>query len=288
MTLATSRPIKLLRHLASLLFIATLMTACSPPSENAAPANTDAVIAPDAPAQDSLAADTVAAAVQQTGTSPMPRTKEYEWMSIARWQQMHAEDVAIAEAGGVDLLFLGDSITEGWDAALWEKYFAPYGAANFGIGGDHTGNLLWRLQNGAKGALQPKVIVLLIGVNNFGHLYETPEQIFAGVTAVVNETQAAFPTAKILLNGVFPYGQAAGTHQRQQVEELNKLISTLAQSDQVLFQDYGALLLQEDGSISPDIMGDFLHLTPKGYAIWAEAMLPTLHAWLERTETPEM
>jgi lysophospholipase L1-like esterase len=294
MTQTISTAAFLCRRLVLAILITGFITACSPPSDNATAnndnnshTNASSGISPDAPAEDSLAADTVAEALQQSGTHAMPRTQEFDWMSMARWEQMHEEDVAIADAGGVDLLFLGDSITEGWEQSLWEKYFAPYGAANFGIGGDHTGNLLWRLQNGAKGALQPKVVVLLIGVNNFGHLNETPEQVFAGVTAVVNEVQTAFPTAKILLNGVFPYGQAADTAQRRQVKELNKLIATLAQSDRILFQDYGPLLLDEAGSISSQTMGDFLHLTPEGYAIWAEAMLPTLHAWLERSAIPE-
>jgi lysophospholipase L1-like esterase len=273
-----------LTRLSALLLI-FILTACSPPDN---PDTSTAAI--DAPAEDSLAADTVEEAQLYTGRYPSPRLKDYDWMSMDQWHQQHQEDIAIAAEGKVDLLFLGDSITAGWDQALWDKHFAPYNAANFGIGGDHTGNVLWRLQNGAIGALQPKAVVLLIGVNNFGHLDESPEEVFAGVTQVVRTLQGSFPTAKILLNGVFPYGAAAATSEREQVAELNKLLSTLAdgdqvaEGDQVIFQDYGELFLQEDGTIAPDIMGDYLHLTPEGYRIWAEAMLPTLHAWLVRSE----
>lgn len=262
------------------LLLLTGLIACAPPGDETTLTGKPA----SAPSEDSLAVDTVDAAVLESGTNPLPRLRDYEWMSLATWHRLHEEDVAIAAEGGVDLLFIGDSITAGWDPELWDTHFAPYNAANFGIGGDHTGNVLWRLQNGAIGALQPKVVVLLIGVNNFGHLQETPEQVFAGVTAVVNNLQGAFPTATILVNGVFPYGQGAKTAEREQVEQLNTLLSTLGEREQVAFQDHSALFLEEDGTLSPAIMSDYLHLTPQGYRRWAEALLPSLHQWLALDE----
>src|SRR5690606_22024599 len=261
----------------ALLLLITLV-ACSPEPDQPA-------ININAPAEDSLAAETVEEAQLEGGRYPSSRQRDYDWMSIQQWRQLHEEDAAMAAAGGVDLLFIGDSITAGWDQELWDTYFAPLNAANFGIGGDHTGNVLWRLQNGAVGALHPKAVVLLIGVNNFGHLNETPAEVFAGVARVVQTLRASFPNAKILLNGVFPYGQAADSEERKKVAELNTLLSTLEQDEQVVFNDYGELFLQEDGSISPTIMSDYLHLTPEGYRIWAEAMLPTLHTWLAEDVT---
>lgn len=256
------RPARLMAFVASFFFTLSL-GACSPEPDQGASTQPASISPPN------------------SGVNPSPRTIEYDWMSIAAWNEMHAEDVAIAAQGNVDLLFVGDSITAGWDAALWEEHFAPHRAANFGIGGDHTGNLLWRLHNGSIGQLQPKVVVLLIGVNNFGHLSETPEQVFDGVVSVVNTLRGAFPNAQILLNGVFPFGQQANTPQRAQVTVLNQRLATLASTDKLTFKDYGPLFMQDDGTISPDIMGDFLHLTPAGYRIWAEAMLPTLQPWLE-------
>lgn len=260
-------------RVATIIFLLATLAGCAPKEETGAPTSS---------ANDyQLTSELEPQIIEQRGTTAAPRTTEYDWMSVERWNQMHAEDVAIAADGGVDLLFIGDSITEGWNSELWGKYFAPFNAANFGIGGDHTGNLLWRLENGATGTLQPKVVVLLIGVNNFGHLNETPEQVFAGVTAVVNALQTAFPAAQILVNGVFPYGQAADTPERAQVAELNKLLSTLNEREQVVFEDHGHLLLQDDDTISAETMSDYLHLTEKGYEIWAEAMLPRLYAWLD-------
>ena len=83
-----------------------------------------------------------------SGTNPTPRTKEFSWMSIDTWNKMYAEDIAVADQGGVDLLFVGDSITAGWNRDIWQRNFAQYHPANFGIGGDHTGNVLWRLKIG--------------------------------------------------------------------------------------------------------------------------------------------
>src|SRR5436190_7359784 len=100
---------------------------------------------------------------------PAPRTKEYGWMSVKTWNDKHESFVKRAKEGKIDLLFLGDSITEGWgNNAVWQKQYGALNAANFGIGGDMTQNVLWRIQNGEIEGISPKVIVLMIGTNNFG------------------------------------------------------------------------------------------------------------------------
>lgn len=211
-----------------------------------------------------------------SGTSPTKRTTEFSWMSVNTWDKMHAEDTLVAQYDQVDLLFVGDSITAGWDWQIWQKNFAPLKAANFGIGGDHTGNLLWRLQHGAIGNINPKLIVVLIGVNNFGHLNESPEQVAAGVGKVVQQLQLAWPNSKILLNGVLPFDQDAKSPNRAKVNELNKRISKLQNKNTIVFKDYGSIMLEKNGSISSEIMGDFLHPTTKGYQVWADAMTPDI------------
>ncbi len=213
-------------------------------------------------------------------TIPAPRTIEYSWMSVEQWRQKFAEDVEVARSGEVDLLFVGDSITQGWPTSLWQKYFAPYKAANFGVGGDQTGNVLWRLENGELEKLNPKVVVLMVGINNFGLNNEGPEEVFQGVKAVVDTLRHAFPDAKILLNGIFPYQETAQSPMRAPIIKANQLIKTLDDGKHVFFHDYGQLMLQDDGSISPTIMPDFLHPAEPGYQIWADAMMPTLRKWL--------
>lgn len=214
------------------------------------------------------------------GAIPSKRTIDYEWMSVKTWERLHAEDVLVAEHDQVDVLFIGDSITAGWGHAIWEKNFAPLNAANFGIGGDHTGNVLWRLQHGAVGNLKPKLIVLLIGVNNFGHLNETPQQVTAGITKVITQLNLAWPDAKILLNAVFPFEKKASSPKRAMVKQVNQALEKLGDNTSVFFKDYGRLMLDKEGSISSDVMGDFLHPTAKGYQRWAEAMKPDIETLL--------
>jgi lysophospholipase L1-like esterase len=207
---------------------------------------------------------------------PSPRVTEYPWMSIARWREMHAEDVAIAEQGGVDLLFLGDSITEGWTTAIWDQHFADYKPANFGIGGDKTQNLRWRLKNGATGKLDPRVVVIMIGVNNFGLGDDSAEDVYLGVKAVVEDVESSFGNAQIVLLGILPYGEQAGTQNRERVTRANTLIAGLGDDPRVDFYDIGAAFLQTDGSISAEVMADFLHPTEKGYEIFAGELDPIL------------
>ncbi len=214
--------------------------------------------------------------VRQCATTVEPRSVEYPWMSIARWQQMNKDQAALAARGNVDVLFLGDSITEGWPKAEWDSHFGRFKAANFGIGGDHTGNVLWRLQNGAMDKLRPKVVVLLIGTNNFGLCGENPAQVFDGIRSVVASLRQLYPDAKILLNAVLPVEQQPDHPRRTNVALLNRQVATLDDGKRVFYRDYGPLFLQPDGTISPQTMPDFLHLTPSAYRSWADALQPDI------------
>jgi lysophospholipase L1-like esterase len=202
-------------------------------------------------------------------------------MSLARWYEMHAEDVQQAAEGEAPLVFIGDSITEGWaaeGAAEWARYFGPRGAVNFGIGGDMTQNLIWRLHNGAAGQLDPSAVVLLIGVNNLSFSTDGPATIGAGVIAVVDALEDSFPKADILLLGVLPAGASAQDPLREKIRLINQLVANLDQREMVTFLDTGALFLEPDGSISSEIMPDYLHLSPEAYKRWAAAISP----WVEQ------
>ena len=124
--------------------------------------------------------------------------------------------------------------------------------------------------------IKPKVIVLLIGVNNLGLCDETPEQVFSGIKAVVQTLRKQYPGARILLNAVLPSDEVARSDKRQRINAINKMAATLADGKQVVFHNYGASFTRADGSISPEIMPDFLHLTHKGYQIWADVMRPDI------------
>jgi lysophospholipase L1-like esterase len=214
-------------------------------------------------------------------TRPVPRTEEFSWMSVATWKAKHAADVAVAQQGGVDLLFVGDSITDGWnDNAIWQKHFAAWHPANFGIGGDLTENVLWRLENGAVGNLQPKAVVLLIGTNNLGWQQE-PADVARGITAIVAKLRASFPEARLLVLGVFPRNESPTDPMRAKIAAVNTSVAALDDGKHVFVRDIGHVFLEPDGTISKAVMPDFLHLSEEGYRRWAAAIAPTLESWLK-------
>jgi lysophospholipase L1-like esterase len=195
------------------------------------------------------------------------------------WLKRHEGFVAIAKQGGVDVLFLGDSITDGWRGQpAWKKHFEPLKAANFGIGGDRTEHVLWRISHGELEGIQPKVAVLMIGTNNTGS--NSAAQIAAGITAIVRKIEQLSPATKVLLLGVFPRGPKAGTPVRAKIAAINEEIAKLDDGKRVKYLDIGAKFTQPDGTLTKDIMPDYLHLSRRGYEIWAEAIAPTVNELL--------
>lgn len=205
-------------------------------------------------------------------TTPAPRD--------GRWMELHKRYVDRAKKGSVDLLFLGDSITQGWgDNDVWKRFYGPRQAANFGIGGDRTQHVLWRIENGELDGISPKVAVLMIGTNNLSS--SSPDEIAKGVVAIVKELGEKLPKTKVLLLGVFPRGEKPASA-RERIKSINQTIAKLDDGSRVHYLDIGQSFLEKDGSISREIMPDFLHLSRKGYRIWAEAMEPTLWSMLDQ------
>ncbi len=202
---------------------------------------------------------------------------------LNRDNDRHKKFLAIAKKGGVEVLFLGDSITHGWEGQkkIWKKYFEPLKAANFGIGGDQTGHVLWRITEGGElEGITPKVAVLMIGTNNSGN--QSAMQIAEGITLIVKTIKEKSPTTKVLVLGIFPRGPKAGTDIRKKLTDVNTIIAKLDDGGKtVKYLDIGSKFLQDDGSLSKDIMPDFLHLSARGYEIWAEAITPTLQDMLK-------
>jgi lysophospholipase L1-like esterase len=177
----------------------------------------------------------------------------------------------------VDLIFDGDSITAGWRGGangLWQKHYPPYNAFDFGMSGDATQNVLFRLENGELDGLHPKLIVLLIGTNNM--YANTPEQIADGIKAIVAEYQKRCPDASILLQGIFPRGEKPTDPLRAKVKAVNQIISKLADGNKVIFLDFGDKLLDADGNYTKPVTADFLHPNLPGYQIWADSIQPVI------------
>ncbi len=182
----------------------------------------------------------------------------------------------LLKKGPIQVVFIGDSITDGWRGgghAVWEKNYAKYNALNLGIGGDRTEHVLWRMQNGELDGLDPKAIVLMIGTNNGG---SPAEDIIAGIKCDVDVIHAKVPNAKILLLAVFPRSPKATDGIRTKLKGVNEAISKLDGKDNVKYLDIGDKFLEPDGTLLPTIMPDFLHPNEKGYGIWAEAIQPSL------------
>ena len=213
-------------------------------------------------------------------TVPAPRT--------GAWVKQHEAFLERGKKGDVDLLFLGDSITAGWVNAkdVWARYYAPRKATNFGIGGDRTQHILWRLDNGEVEAIHPKVVVLMIGTNNVG---SNPEaEIADGVKAILDRLHSKLPDAKVLLLGVFPRGSnrdraLPSVAPDPRIAGINARLAAFDDGKMVKYLDIGAAFL-EDGRVSRANMPDFLHLTPASYGIWADAMEPTLWQLLDEND----
>lgn len=212
-----------------------------------------------------------------TAIEPQPRD--------AGWVRRHEGFVEIAKKGDVDVLFLGDSITDFWarpsptgGKKVWDENFAALKPANFGISADRTQHVLWRLQNGEADGIKPKVVVLMIGTNNTGlerdgtTVRNTTAETIEGVTAVVKTLRAKLPQSKIMLLGIFPRGEKPDYPQRAQIKEVNAAIAKLDDGKMIRYLDIGSKFLTADGTLTKEIMPDALHPGEKGYEIWAAAI----------------
>ena len=195
------------------------------------------------------------------------------------WRERDREKNNRLKEGNIDLAFIGDSITQGWEGngkQVWESYYGARKAVNLGFGGDRTEHVIWRLSKGAWNQIKPKVAVLMIGTNNTGHKMQDPSQTAAGIERILNILKERSPKTKVLLLGVFPRGRAPHDRGRVINQGINQIIRRLADNDRVHYMDLGDHFLQSDGDLPASIMPDALHLNEEGYRIWAEAMEPKL------------
>jgi len=215
--------------------------------------------------------------------SVTPHPLDEVW-SLDGWIPRHQDKLAvIREAAAarrpIDLVFIGDSITENWEKdgkAVWARHYAKYDALDLGFGGDRTENVLWRLQHGEIDAFRPKAAVVMIGTNNTGHRQEDPRTTAAGVRRILDEIRTRQPDTRILLLAVFPRDEQPTSSLRRLNDRVNALISGYADGRHIFFLDIGPALTNADGTLSRDVMPDLLHPGEKGYDIWARQMEPTL------------
>lgn len=224
------------------------------------------------------------------GTRPpstlVPVTQNRDWRTYD-WAQRHAACVALMRERQPEIVMLGDSITHFWGGEpvggrrngpeVWDRVFAGRSVVNLGYGWDRTENVLWRLTHGEFENVRPKVVVTMIGTNNIN--LNTADEIAAGVEAICAEIHRRSAGTRILLLSIFPRG-AKPDATRAKVNDVNERLVKLDGRHGVTYLDISGKFLESDGSISKEIMYDFLHPSAKGYTLWAEAMEPTLQRLL--------
>ena len=195
----------------------------------------------------------------------------------------HKGFLEIAQRGNIDLLFVGDSITDWFSnprgqaqtpaagLEVWNKYFSEFKPANFGIAGDTTQGVLWRMQNGELEGFTAKLIVLMLGTNNINR--NPVDEIVDGDRLIIDEFKKRQPQAKVLVLGIFPRNADPANPLRSTIKEINSKLETLADNNKVFYMDIGSKFLTPDGTLTTEVMADGLHPTAKGYQIWADSII---------------
>ncbi len=226
----------------------------------------------DAEAGVEVAAGILSRAIpEHSATIPVPREE--------LWLRRHDNLNELAEAGDFELMFLGDSITHEWNfrdrgREVWDEYYGDRQAVNFGSGADRTEHILWRVENSKFENHRPRLVILMAGTNNTS--LNTVEEIADGVFAIVQRLRKKLPETRILVLGIFPRGRTPRNKWRQKAAAANEIIRRIADDEEIFYLDIGSRFIDQEGMISDQVMRDYLHLTPRGYRIWAAAMEPTV------------
>lgn len=220
-------------------------------------------------------------------STPTPRTD-------ANSLKAHEELVQKAKQGRIDLYFLGDSITRRWGTSdakwkanleNWNQNFFGWNAGNFGWGADKTQNILWRIIHGELDGVNPKVIVLLAGTNNLPDS-DSPEQIAQGIKVITQECQKRAPNAKIILTGILPRNDQMTLLPK--IERTNSFLNKIADGKKVIYLDIARGIADEKGKLYEGMTIDGLHLSVKGYQVWADALTPILTRVLGQRKTVDL
>jgi beta-glucosidase len=199
---------------------------------------------------------------------PVPQTASW-------WTTRHEDTLERIHQGEVDLLLIGDSITQGWadeGRRIWDAYYGRRRAVNLGFNDDRTEHVLWRLEHGEIDGIAPKVAVVMIGTNNTGTRHDPPEETAAGIQAILTTLRTGLPGTKILLLGVFPRGPSAEDPLRRLNAAINDRIRAYADNQHIVFLDLSLHFLDDQGDLSQDLMPDYLHPSERGYQVWADEM----------------
>ncbi len=188
------------------------------------------------------------------------------------WRERFSRIGEKVSAGDAKLVFIGDSITQNWEKAgkrIWKIFYSKRKALNLGIWGDRIQNVTWRLQKGNYEGIRPLLAVVMAGTNNIGE--NTPDEIASGIKMIIDIIGEKTPGTRILLLGIFPRGTGFN-RERILIEQCNSEIKKFSDKKRVFYMNIGSHFLNRKGVVTRDIMFDYLHLTEKGYRIWAESI----------------
>ena len=191
--------------------------------------------------------------------------------------KLHQEKLREAENNKVDFVMIGDSITHSW--SKYPGVFEGSNLLNLGFPGDRTQNVLWRIENGALDGISPKLVTLMIGTNNLhenkkAYPPDKPEDIFAGIQAIVTEVRTRLPKSKIVVFSVFPRKPGS---ENDRAKEVNAMLPEISDGKYISYIDFNAFFLNENGQQNKDLYNrDLLHLNDRGYLAWGRALYPLL------------
>lgn len=230
------------------------------------------------------------AAPASIATQPVSRLQTPWWQ-----QRFEAKQRELSPR--VDLLWLGDSITQDWErtgpepwrnfAPTWQRYYGDRHAVNLGFKGDSTCHLLWRLEHGELDRVHPRVVVLLIGANNFGHIHTDADATFAGIETILELVHARLPQTHVLLIGVLPSIRSQWVSAN--TTKLNRALGRFAAVNRqwVSFIDPAPLFMQGGRVVPARFMDPLLsppdpplHPTAQSQAALAALIEPTLASLL--------
>jgi lysophospholipase L1-like esterase len=231
-------------------------------------------------------------------TSPPPRAvlaaTPLSRMDLPWWRARHEAKLQELHQNRVDLVFLGDSITQDWEhhgppdwvdfAPIWQHFYGDRNAINLGFTGDATSHLLWRIENGEVAGITPKVAVILIGANNLGRLHWSANDTVAGIDAIITQLHRRLPRTRLLLLGILPSDRSGWV--TEMTFTINRMLAArYGHAGDVTYLDVGRVFMR-DGRLNRDLYADpmqtpprpALHPNAQGQALMAEAMEPTLAA----------
>jgi lysophospholipase L1-like esterase len=233
-------------------------------------------------------------------TSPPTRTvlaaTPLSRMDLPWWRARHEAKLQELHQNRVDLVFLGDSITQDWEhhgppdwvdfAPIWQRFYGDRNAINLGFTGDATSHLLWRIENGEVAGITPKVAVILIGANNLGRLHWSAGDTVAGIDAIITQLHRRLPRTRLLLLGILPSERSPwATEMTQTINAM--LAARYGHAGDVTYLDIGRVFMR-DGRLNRDLFADPMQNPPRpplhpnahGQMLMAEAMEPMLAALL--------